>query len=198
VDLIVRRADAPLPGSLHVEVVERKGLGHPDTICDAIAEQGLRATVSSLPRTVRRILHRNVDKVLFVGGSAHTWFGGGEVTLPIEIYLAGRATWEYQGEHIPIHELAIDACDAWLRKHIPGLDKKATPVVTGVRIVCAVLTMRLARMSVAMSKLPVSSRQPDVEPADGVRTWCRQPMSDVLGGHRTRAAGVDRRVSSSQ
>jgi S-adenosylmethionine synthetase len=122
VDLILRRAEAPSPGSLEVEVVERKGLGHPDTVCDAIAEAVcLRLCRHYLDR-FGEILHHNVDKVLLVGGSAHAWLGGGEVTVPMEVYLAGRATWEYKGERIPIHELAIDACDCWLRTHISGLN----------------------------------------------------------------------------
>ena len=28
-----------LPNRQHIEIVERKGLGHPDTLCDAIAER---------------------------------------------------------------------------------------------------------------------------------------------------------------
>jgi S-adenosylmethionine synthetase len=107
---------------LEVEVVERKGLGHPDSICDAIAEQVCVRLCRHYLERFGQILHHNVDKVLLVGGTAHPWFGGGEVTVPMEIYLAGRATWEHHGERIPIHELAIDACDHWLRTHISGLD----------------------------------------------------------------------------
>ena len=73
---------------LDVEVVERKGLGHPDTICDALAE----AFSARLSRFYRErfglILHHNVDKVLLRGGSAEPTFGGGRVTAPIEIFLA--------------------------------------------------------------------------------------------------------------
>jgi S-adenosylmethionine synthetase len=120
-DLILRRVNAPSSGS-DVEVVERKGLGHPDTICDAIAEQVCVRLCRHYLKRFGEILHHNVDKVLLVGGSAHVWLGGGDVTAHIEIYLAGRATCEYRGERIPIHELAIDACDSWLRSHIPGLN----------------------------------------------------------------------------
>jgi S-adenosylmethionine synthetase len=107
---------------LEVEVVERKGLGHPDTICDAIAEQVCVRLCRHYLERFGQILHHNADKALLVGGTAHPSFGGGEVTVPMEIYLAGRATWEYRGERVPIHELAIDACDHWLRTHISGLD----------------------------------------------------------------------------
>jgi S-adenosylmethionine synthetase len=121
-ELVLRRAETVWAGLQPTEVVERKGLGHPDTICDAIAEQVCVRLCRHYLERFGQILHHNVDKVLLVGGSAHAWLGGGEVTVPIEIYLAGRATWEHGGERVPIHELAIDACDSWLRTHLPGLN----------------------------------------------------------------------------
>ena len=78
-------------GAGPAEVVERKGLGHPDTICDALAERlGLALSRFYLER-FGQILHHNVDKALLWGGTARPSFGGGEVTAPIEIFLAGRA-----------------------------------------------------------------------------------------------------------
>jgi S-adenosylmethionine synthetase len=41
--VVVEQMTEPLPGELAVEVVERKGIGHPDTICDALAEEVSRA-----------------------------------------------------------------------------------------------------------------------------------------------------------
>jgi len=105
-----------------VEIVERKGLGHPDTICDAIAEHVCVRLCRFYSDRFGMILHHNVDKVLLCGGSARTAFGGGEVLEPIEIYLAGRATHEYRGVRIPVHELAVDACREWLSQHLPGVD----------------------------------------------------------------------------
>ena len=63
-----------------VEVVERKGLGHPDTICDAIAEALPRSLCHEYRQRFRAILHHNVDKALLCGGSAAPAFGGGTVT----------------------------------------------------------------------------------------------------------------------
>lgn len=107
---------------LDVEVVERKGLGHPDTICDALAE----AFSARLSRFYRErfglILHHNVDKVLLRGGSAEPAFGGGRVTAPIEIFLAGRATTSFGGVEVPVDELAIESSRAWLKKHLHALD----------------------------------------------------------------------------
>jgi len=121
-DLIVRRADIASPGARDVEVVERKGLGHPDTICDGVAERICVRLCRHYLERFGQVLHHNVDKVLLVGGSATPVFGGGEVTAPIEIYLGGRATDEYRGERIPIHDIAVEACREWLRTHLRGLD----------------------------------------------------------------------------
>lgn len=35
----VTRLDFPAVDSLPLEIVERKGIGHPDTICDALVEE---------------------------------------------------------------------------------------------------------------------------------------------------------------
>jgi S-adenosylmethionine synthetase len=75
-----------------VEVVERKGLGHPDTICDALAEALSLSLCREYQQRFGAILHHNVDKALLCGGSAVPSFGGGTVTRPIDIYLAGRAS----------------------------------------------------------------------------------------------------------
>ena len=129
-DLIVRVRESRPPGLQEIEVVERKGLGHPDTMCDGIAEQVSVYLCRYYVQHFGRILHHNVDKVLLVGGAARPSFGGGEVLEPIEIYLGGRATEEYRGERIPIHEIAVDASRDWLRRNVRGLDLER-----GVRII---------------------------------------------------------------
>ncbi|HSJ96111.1 MAG TPA: methionine adenosyltransferase, partial [Myxococcota bacterium] len=67
------------PEAEPVEVVERKGLGHPDSICDALAEAFSLALSRFYREHFGRILHHNVDKVLLVGGRAEPAFGGGAV-----------------------------------------------------------------------------------------------------------------------
>jgi S-adenosylmethionine synthetase len=112
----------PPPGDRLVEVVERKGIGHPDTICDALAEEVSRALSRHYLDRFERVLHHNVDKILLCGGSATARFGGGEVTAPIEIILAGRATSRWKGVDIPVEALAIESCRSWLRAHLHALD----------------------------------------------------------------------------
>ncbi len=105
-----------------VEIVERKGLGHPDTLCDALAEEVSGALSRYYLERFGFVLHHNVDKVLLRGGAARAAFGGGEVLEPIEIYLAGRATREYRGAAVPVDSLAIEACRSWLRARLHALD----------------------------------------------------------------------------
>lgn len=116
--IVIRSRSRLDPGANEVEVVERKGLGHPDTICDALSEEVSRALCRYYLERFGRILHHNVDKVLLVGGSSKPRFGGGEIIRPIEIFIAGRATAEWFGSVIPVAELAEDACLSWIRTHL--------------------------------------------------------------------------------
>lgn len=129
-DLVVRAHDSLSPAAHEVEIVERKGLGHPDTICDAIAEHFSVRLCREYLRRFGTILHHNVDKVLLCGGAARAAFGGGEILAPIEIVLAGRATDLHRGERIPVHEIAIETCREWFRENLPALDVERHLVVT--------------------------------------------------------------------
>lgn len=121
-ELTVGAVRHPPPQELQVEIVERKGLGHPDTICDALAEQLSVSLSRWYYERFGMILHHNVDKALLWGGSARPAFGGGEVTAPMEIYLAGRATRTFREQAIPVEDLAVAGSRAWLRRHLHALD----------------------------------------------------------------------------
>ena len=70
-----------------VEIVERKGIGHPDTICDALAEELSRTLCQFYLDNFGLILHHNVDKALLWGGISQSKFGGGKIISPMEIFL---------------------------------------------------------------------------------------------------------------
>jgi S-adenosylmethionine synthetase len=105
-----------------VEIVERKGTGHPDSICDALAETASLALCRLYRERFGVILHHNIDKALLLGGAAQPGFGGGRVTKPIEIFLAGRATRRFKGVVLPVEDIVEQACRAWLRDHLKALD----------------------------------------------------------------------------
>jgi S-adenosylmethionine synthetase len=70
-----------------VEIVERKGLGHPDTICDALAESLSRALCREYRTRFGAILHHNVDKALLCGGRAAPTFSGGAILAATKMRL---------------------------------------------------------------------------------------------------------------
>lgn len=87
------------------EVVERKGLGHPDTLADIIAN-----TFSSLYTLYALehfggLLNHNVDKVVLAGGTADIGFGEYKQRNPITCYLFGKITNRVGIEYIDVDEL---------------------------------------------------------------------------------------------
>ncbi len=114
--------ELPSVEDLPVEIVERKGLGHPDSICDALAEQLSLALCRFYRENCGLIMHHNVDKVLLCGGEAQPAFRGGTVTKPIEIFLSGRATTTCGNVEVPVERLIQESAGTWLRQHLHALD----------------------------------------------------------------------------
>jgi S-adenosylmethionine synthetase len=121
-ELTISGLEAPTTERRAVEIVERKGLGHPDSLCDTLAEELSLALSRFYLEKFGLILHHNVDKVLLWGGAAEPAFGGGEVRKPIEIYLSGRATFEHRGITVPVAELAEVSSRRWLAANLHALD----------------------------------------------------------------------------
>ena len=119
--IVVEALTGPPISKRRVEVVERKGLGHPDTICDSLVE----AVAVDLNRMyldrLGAIAHYNVDKALLIAGQCRAWFGGGQVTRPVQFVLGDRATFEVDGTELPTEETARGAIDRWLAQHLPRL-----------------------------------------------------------------------------
>ncbi len=108
--------------SREVEIVERKGIGHPDSVADGIAESVSRALSKYYLKQYGRILHHNIDQVEVMGGEADPKFKGGNVLDPTYILLSGRATASVGNERIPVKSLAIKSAKDYLREHFPDLD----------------------------------------------------------------------------
>ncbi|MFZ2071290.1 MAG: methionine adenosyltransferase [Halobacteriota archaeon] len=112
-----------------IEMVERKGLGHPDSLCDGIADAVSVALCREYKRKCGMILHHNTDKVQLVAGRSSPEYGGGEVISPIDIMLGGRATGDFGGEEIAVDVVAIRAAKTYLKKHIRNLDVESHVIV---------------------------------------------------------------------
>jgi len=110
--------------SQSVEIVERKGVGHPDTMCDALAEELSRSLCQFYIDNFGLVMHHNVDKALLWGGSSRPKFGGGKIIAPMEIFIAGRATCEYKGIKVPLEEMVMQSCTSWLQTNFHILNAK--------------------------------------------------------------------------
>ncbi len=124
--IVVEEYPYPAVDELQVELVERKGLGHPDSISDAAAEAVSRELSRYYLERFGRILHHNVDKVLLVGGQASPRLGGGEVTQPIYLLVSGRVTTDVRTEagweQVPVGPVILRAVKGWIRENFRYLD----------------------------------------------------------------------------
>jgi len=109
----------PTSGESEVEIVERKGLGHPDTICDLVMERISQALYREYLRRCGRIMHYNCDKGLLVAGQVERCFGGGRVIEPMRLVIGDRATLvkEFDVTHV-----AVETAKGWFRENLPEVD----------------------------------------------------------------------------
>jgi S-adenosylmethionine synthetase len=111
---------------LEVEIVERKGIGHPDSIIDGACEAVSIALSEYYLDNFDAILHHNVDKGLLVGGRSNAVFGGGKVIDPIYILVAGRATdvvpFKGKNEKVPVEKISKQAIADYIRSTMRFLD----------------------------------------------------------------------------
>jgi S-adenosylmethionine synthetase len=105
-----------------IEIVERKGVGHPDSMCDAIMDQVSVGLSKAYLEKFGTILHHNADKSLLVAGNVECKFGGGVVNDPMLLIFGDRATFEANGESIPVEEIAIQTAKDWLRENLRFVD----------------------------------------------------------------------------
>ena len=119
--IVERLRQTPLEKQ-RLEIVERKGLGHPDYICDAVMEQiSLRLSKEYL-ENAGAILHHNVDKSLLVAGQSELKFGGGYVKQPMLFVFGDRATTEFDGVKINVEEIAVNVAKEWFKKNMRFVD----------------------------------------------------------------------------
>ncbi|MHA1731376.1 MAG: methionine adenosyltransferase [Promethearchaeota archaeon] len=108
------------------EMVERKGKGHPDSVCDEAAEACSRALCNYYMDKYGRYFHHNVDKAALVGGAAKPEFGGGIILEPQYFMIVGRATSELlvdnKLEKIPIGPICLSAMRETVNKTFRNLN----------------------------------------------------------------------------
>ncbi|MFZ1126782.1 methionine adenosyltransferase [Methanoregula sp.] len=104
-----------------IELVERKCLGHPDSIADGIAESISQALCRVYLDEFGVVLHHNTDQGEVVAGESCPKFGGGKMIRPIYVLIDGRATKQFNGVTVPTDAVAVEAAHAYLHKILPEL-----------------------------------------------------------------------------
>ncbi|MFA4934324.1 MAG: methionine adenosyltransferase [Candidatus Methanoperedens sp.] len=107
-----------------IEIVERKGVGHPDSMADGFAEAVSRALCNEYIKKCGTVLHHNTDQVEVVAGRSHPQYKGGELISPIYVLLVGRATKEFKDIKIPTDTTAVRAAKNYLKTTLPDIDSE--------------------------------------------------------------------------
>jgi S-adenosylmethionine synthetase len=103
------------------ELVERKCLGHPDSMADGIAESISQALCKTYLEEFGVVLHHNTDQGEVVAGESGPKFGGGRMIRPIFILIDGRATKQFNGVTIPTDAVAVEAATNYLHRILPDI-----------------------------------------------------------------------------
>jgi S-adenosylmethionine synthetase len=105
-----------------LEICERKGLGHPDTICDSVMNEiSIQLSKEYLER-FGMILHHNVDKSLLAAGKSEPAYRGGKIIEPMRFVFGDRATFEVGNEVIPVNKIAESSASEWFEKNFRFID----------------------------------------------------------------------------
>ncbi|KRT60781.1 MAG: S-adenosylmethionine synthetase, S-adenosylmethionine synthetase [Thaumarchaeota archaeon CSP1-1] len=100
------------------EIVERKGIGHPDTICDLVMNQVSIELSKMYLKETGAIQHHNMDKSLLVAGQSENKFGGGKITKPMKLVIGDRATFEVKGQKLPVEDVTISTAKKWFDNNL--------------------------------------------------------------------------------
>ncbi|RXK88290.1 methionine adenosyltransferase [Chlorobaculum sp. 24CR] len=124
-NITVERSDAVPMEEQPFELVERKGIGHPDTICDSIMEAVSVDLCREYQSRFGHICHHNIDKGLLVAGRSLPKTGGGMILEPMKLIFGDRATYSCNGQLVPVGEIAEAAARRWIRENLRFVDPDA-------------------------------------------------------------------------
>lgn len=104
------------------EVVETKGKGHPDNICDTLAEKISANYSKYCVEHYGVILRHMIDKLSILGGGSKVYFGKGEMIAPIRLLINGRFTDRYKNEKIDYMKIVTETIKEYFKQLFPLLD----------------------------------------------------------------------------
>lgn len=104
------------------EVVETKGKGHPDNICDTLAEKISANYSKYCLEHYRVILRHMIDKLSILGGGSKVKFNGGEMIAPIRVLVNGRFTDKYNDEKIDYMKIVDETIKNYFQELFPMIN----------------------------------------------------------------------------
>ncbi len=111
------------------EFVERKGLGHPDTLCDAIAEKASVLYSKYVYNEFGMYANHWFDKVMLIGGESVIDFGIGQLIRPYKVIFAGKAVKHVGNKDIPLDDILHQAASFVLTNNLTDFNSKKDLVV---------------------------------------------------------------------
>ncbi|MBI1758961.1 MAG: hypothetical protein HYR62_07015 [Actinobacteria bacterium] len=93
------------PDRLPFDAAERKGIGHPDSLADLVADTFSHRYSTWSRHRFGAIPNHWVDKVTLVGAAAEVTFGGFDIHKPVDCYLFGKITDRVGSTPVPVEEI---------------------------------------------------------------------------------------------
>lgn len=113
--------ESAVPQPSATSIVERKGLGHPDTLADHLAEKLSRTYSAYTLKHYGAVLHHNFDKLALLGGASEVRYGAGHMTAPVKVLVNGRAAYSCGGQRIAVGDLVETAVREFFRERLPAV-----------------------------------------------------------------------------
>jgi S-adenosylmethionine synthetase len=175
-----------------IELVERKCIGHPDSLADGVAESISRALSLAYLEECGAVLHHNTDQGEIVAGESMPKYGGGKVIRPIYMLLDGRATKQFNGINIPTDAIAVEAARTYIRNTLTSLNLERDIIIdcrlgtgsTDLRDVfkpCQETTPRANDTSFGVGHAPFSETETIIREVSDFIDKSFRPKNPVIG-----------------
>lgn len=117
------------PEKSPLEVVERKSVGHPDSLADALANEVSISFSRYCLEHFGCILHHNVDKLYIGGGHFRNDFGSCERIKPIRVLTNGRMSDRFGDKGIDVEAIQVETISEYLFRVLPNLSVEDVIIV---------------------------------------------------------------------
>lgn len=87
-------------------------------MCDSIMDAVSVALSQEYLKRFGVVAHHNIDKALLAAGEVEHRFGGGAVRKPMTLIFGDRATFEVEGQEIPVSDIAVETAKKWFRDNL--------------------------------------------------------------------------------